>query len=203
MMSPMALRRTMSRLSNRGVPAKRERESVIRVVTRVAIRTASRFSRLQPRARTNDFGGGVILWITHDNNSATTGFDLVALGDALRRVVGALGVKVRANFANDIAHVVFRENNDRVHIRERRQNFRAFFRRYHGPPLTLQCAYGSIGVDRDNQFATEFPRGTQVAHMADMQHIETSVGQRDAIAGAPPIGHALLQFVARNDLLME
>jgi hypothetical protein len=39
--------------------------------------------------------------------------------------------------------------------------------------------------------------------MADMQQIETAVGKRDAIAVAPPIRHTLLQFVARNNLLMD
>jgi len=36
-----------------------------------------------------------------------------------------------------------------------------------------------------------------------MQQIETAVGQRDAIAGAAPIRHASLKFVARNNLPME
>src|SRR5271157_3121606 len=143
MMSPMALRRTMSRLSNRGVPAGREKESVIPVAnrpvaTRTAIRTASRLSRPQPRVRTNDLGGRVILGITHDDHSASTGFDLVALGDALRRVVGALDMKIGTDFANDGAHVLFRKDYDGVHIRQRRQNFRAFFGRHHWPPFTLQ-----------------------------------------------------------------
>jgi hypothetical protein len=39
--------------------------------------------------------------------------------------------------------------------------------------------------------------------MADMQHVETSIGERDAIAGAPPIGHALVKFVAGENLWME
>src|ERR1700686_5401317 len=101
MMSPMALRRTMSRLSNRGVPVAGEKESVIL--------TPSRFSRpnLRARARTNDLGGRVILGITHDDHSASTGFDLIALGDALYRVVGALRMKIRTYFADDCAHVVF------------------------------------------------------------------------------------------------
>jgi len=43
----------------------------------------------------------------------------------------------------------------------------------------------------------------QVANVADVQHIENTVGQRDAIASAPPIRHTLVKFVARNDLLME
>src|ERR1700688_583223 len=99
MMSPMALRRTMSRLSNRGVPA--AGESVIL--------TPSRFSRPHPRARarTNDLGGRVVLGIAHDDNSASTGFDLIALGDAIHRVIRALGMKVRTDFADDSAHILF------------------------------------------------------------------------------------------------
>src|SRR5713101_307268 len=163
MMSPMALRRTTSRLSNRGVAA--VRESVIRT----AIRNPSRFSRPQPRARTNDLGGRVILGITNDHDSASTGFDLVALGDALRRVVAALGMKVRTDFANDRAHVFFWKDHDGVNIRKRRQNFRAFFGRHHWPPFTLQLAHGSIGIHGDNQFAAEFPRRMQVTYVADVQ----------------------------------
>ena len=43
----------------------------------------------------------------------------------------------------------------------------------------------------------------QVADMADVKQIETTVGQRDALAGAPPIGYALLKFAARNNLPMK
>src|SRR5208282_3257936 len=120
MMSPMALRRTTSKRSNRGTLAGREKEPVIPVIKEplilvaalAAIRTASRFSRPQPRVRarmrTNDLAGRVILRITHNDDAASTGFDLVALGDALHRVVRAFGMKIRTDFANDGAHVSFR-----------------------------------------------------------------------------------------------
>src|ERR1700674_412325 len=187
MMSPMALRRTMSRLSNCGAPGRREKESVIL--------TPSRFSRPHPRARTragtNDLGGRVILWITHDDDTASTGFDLVALGDALRRVVGALGMKVRTDLANNRAHIPFWKNYDGVYVRQRRQNLRTFFGRHHWPTFALQRAHGSICIHRDNQFAAEFPSGTQVTYVANIQHIENTVSQRDAIASAPPICHTL------------
>jgi hypothetical protein len=32
--------------------------------------------------------------------------------------------------------------------------------------------------------------------VADVQHIEASVGERDAITGTTPIGDALLEFIA-------
>src|SRR6266404_1791491 len=200
MMSPMALRRTMSRLSNRGVPGRREKESVILIPS-----DPSRFFRPhpRPRARTNDLGGRGILGITHDDNPASTGFDLVALGDALHRVVGALGMKIRAYFADDRAHILFWKNYDSVHVRQRRQNFRAFFGRHHWPAFALQSAHGSVGIHCNDQLATELPSGTQVAYVANMRHVEHTVSQRDAIAGAPPICYTLLKFVARNNLRME
>lgn len=43
----------------------------------------------------------------------------------------------------------------------------------------------------------------QVADVADVEEIETTVGQSDALARAPPIPHTLLQFAARNNLPME
>ena len=147
--------------------------------------------------------GGVILWITHDDDAASTGFDYIVLGDALCRVVGAFGMKIRMDFANDGAHVFFWEYYDGVHIRQRRQNFRAFIGGHYGPPFALQRADGSIAVDRDNQLAAELPGGMQVAHMADVQQIEAAVGQRDTVAGVPPIRYTLLKFAARNNLLME
>src|ERR1700720_1908925 len=139
MMSPMALRRTMSRLENRGAPAESEKESVIPIEICAAIRTASRFSRLRPRARTraNDLGGRVILGITHDDHPASTGFDLIALGDALHRVVRALGMKIGTDFADESAHILFRKNYDGVHICQRCQNFRPFFGRSYRPPFAL------------------------------------------------------------------
>src|ERR1700675_1336334 len=109
MMSPMALRRTMSRLESRGAPVESEKESVILIEICAAIRIASRFSRshTRTRARMNDLGGRVILGITHNDYTASAGFDLVALGDALHRVVRALGMKIGTYFTDDRAHVLF------------------------------------------------------------------------------------------------
>ena len=145
----------------------------------------------------------MILGITHDDNSASAGFDLVALGDALHRVVSALGMKIRAYFADDRAHIPFRKNYDGIHVRQRRENFRAFFGRHYWPAFALQSAHRSICIHRDNEFAAEFASGTQVTYVANMQQIENPVSERDAIAGAPPICYTLLKFVARNNLLME
>jgi len=145
----------------------------------------------------------VILGIAHDDDAASTGFDLIALGDSLHRVVGTLGMKIRTYFANDRAHIPLRKNYDGVHVRQRRENFGAFFGRHYWPPFALQRAHGRICIHRNNQFAAELPRGMQVTYVANMQHIKNTVSQRDAIASAPPIRHTLLKFFPRNNLLME
>src|SRR5271169_3110331 len=195
MMSPMALRRTMSNRLKRGVSA--ARESGILVRSPIAVRTASRLSRPQPRA--DYFGGRVILGITHDHHSPPAGLDLVALRDTLRSVISALGMKIRMDFTNDGAHVLFRKNNDGVNVRQRRQNLRAFFGWHHGAPFTLQPTHRVIGVHRDNQLASELASSVKIAHMANVQQIETSVRQRDAIAGAAPLRRTLSKFVAGNN----
>lgn len=151
----------------------------------------------------NDLGSRVILGITHDDDATSTCFDFAALGDCLRRVVGTFGMKVWTNFSNNGAYVRFRKDHNGVNVGQRCQNFRALVGWHDGPPFALQRAHGSVGVDSDDQFAAEFPRGAEVAYMADVQQIETSVSQRDAIAGAAPIRHTLLQFIARKNLLME
>jgi hypothetical protein len=145
----------------------------------------------------------VILRIADDDNSAPAGFDFVALGDARHRVVRALGMKVGEDFSNDGADILFWKNYDGVHIRQGRQNFRAFFGRHYWPTFTFQRAHGSICVHCNDQLAAEVARSMQVTYMANMQHVENTVSQRDAITGAPPICYALLKFVARNNLLME
>ncbi len=74
----------------------------------------SRFSRPQPRL--DDICGGMIFWITDDDDAAPTSFDYIALGDAFHRVVGALGMKIRMDFANDGAHIFFGKDDNGVHI---------------------------------------------------------------------------------------
>ena len=145
----------------------------------------------------------MILGIAHNDDAAPARLHFVALGDSLGGVVRTLGMKIRMDFANNGAHIFFWKDYNRIHIRERRQNFGPFFSRHHGPSFAFQRAHGSVGIYRDNQFAAEFPRRMQVANMADMQQIETTIGQGDTLASPPPIGHALPQVAARNNLRME
>src|ERR1035438_1036126 len=207
MMSPMAERRTISRLSNFAVGRGRGLASIICVAIRFsgALAIARNHSQFPPQTgtRTNDLSDGVILYITHDHHSASTSYHLVVLRDTLRRIVRSLGMKVRADFADNCAHVILGKNNNRIHIRQRRQNFCALFGGHNRAPDALQCTHRIVAVERNHQLTAEFAGGMKIAHMADMEQVETSIGQSDAITGAPPFLHPPEKFVARNNLRMK
>lgn len=74
----------------------------------------------------------MILGITYDDNTSSTGFDLSALGHGLDSVVCALGVEVRMDFADDGTNIFFREDEDRVNVGESGQNFSALLGWDHG-----------------------------------------------------------------------
>ena len=145
----------------------------------------------------------MILGIAHDFHPATTLRDRIPLWYGVGGVVSSFGVNVGANFADQGPHVALRENDDCVHVSQCRENFRAFLGEHERTALSFQCTHGFIGVDSDDQASAKLLGCMQVANVADVQHIENTVGQRDAIASAPPIRHTLVKFVARNDLLME
>src|SRR6202041_1915522 len=203
----MALSRTISRLFNRGVTEVWEERPVVPIVwpiikpaTLAAHRVASRFLRFPTRTRNNP-AGRVILGITDNHDSPSAAFNLIALRNALHRIVRPLGMEIRTDFADEGAHVILWENYDRIHIRQRRQNFRTFFGRDYPPALALQCPHGNVRIHRDNQSAAESTCRVQVANMPNVQHIEAPVRQRDAIAGAPPFRHTLAKLVSRNNFL--
>src|SRR5271166_4024368 len=117
MTSPIALSRTTSTLSNRGMLANSDAETVIRA--------ASRFA--QPRA--DDLRRRMILRIAHDHYPSPAGLNFSALRNALRRVVRTLRMKVGSYLADNRAHIPLCKHDDRIHIRQRRQNFRPLVRR--------------------------------------------------------------------------
>jgi hypothetical protein len=145
----------------------------------------------------------MILRITHDDDTASAGFDFVALGDTFSGVVGALGVEVRADFADERANIFFREDDDRVDVGKSGQNFCSFFCRDDGPAFALQRAGRLIGVHRNHDFAAKPAGSLQITHVANVQEVETPVGERDATASAAPLGYAFAEFVTREDLRLD
>ena len=145
----------------------------------------------------------MILGIADDHDAASASFDLLTLRDAFGGVVGALGVKVRMNFADQGADIGFRKDYNRIDICESGQDLRTFFSGDYGTAFAFQRARRGIRVDRDDDFAAEFARRMQIAHMAHVQHIETTVGQRDAVGSAAPFRDPLLEFTPRENLPMD
>lgn len=144
----------------------------------------------------------MILGIAYDYDSASAGFDFAPLGNAFFGVIGALGVKIGADFADDRAHIFFREDHNGVNIGQRSENFRALFGRHYGPAFAFQGAYGFIGIYRDDEFASEFASGVEIANVSNVQYIEASVGEGDAISGGAPVQHQLVELAPGNNFWM-
>ena len=95
-----------------------------------------------------------------------------------------------------------RKDYDCIHIRQSGENFGAFFGGHQWPSLALESAHGVVAVYGNHEFATQFARRVQVAHMADVQKIEAAVGKGDAVATFAPARDSCLQLLARDDLGM-
>src|SRR5271157_1740011 len=68
----------------------------------------------QPRKK---IGGRVVLGVAYDFHPPAICPHLVAFGNILSRVIGAFGLHIRTNVANQRAHVRFGEDHDRIHVR--------------------------------------------------------------------------------------
>ena len=145
----------------------------------------------------------MVLGIAHDDDAASAGFDFVALGDAFGGVVGALGVKIGTDFADDGADVVLREDDHGIDIGEGGENFGALGFRHDRAAFAFQCADRSVGVDGNNELASKCAGSVEIANVADVEDVETAVGEGDAISGVAPGRDAALQVVTGKNLRME
>ena len=141
--------------------------------------------------------GRVVFGIANDLNPPAISQHLVALGHAVARVVGALGVHVRMNLANQRAHVRLIEDNDGVHVFECSENLGALRCRHQRPARAFQFAHAGIGVDGDDQLAAQRLRSAQIAHVPDVQQIKASVGEDDRFALLAPAFDQCAQRFAR------
>ena len=132
-------------------------------------------------------GRGMILGIA-DNGDAPAKFThQIAFGNALLRVVGALGLHVGMNLADDGAHVRLGKDHDRVNVRHGRKNFGTFFCGHGGPAFSLQRVDGIVGVDGDDETTAQFFCGMQVANVANVEHVEAAVGESYTFSGGAPL----------------
>src|SRR6185437_10143571 len=87
---------------------------------------------------------------------------------------------------NKRAYVRFGENYHGIHIRESSEEFGALFRGNEWAAFTFECADRFIRIDRHHEPASQRFGGTQVADVANVKKVETSIGEDDRIAGALP-----------------
>jgi hypothetical protein len=144
----------------------------------------------------------VILGIA-DNFDPTAIFrDRIALRDSVGCVVGAFGLDVGTNLANDGADVEFGEDYDSVDIGQRGYNFGALFGGHDGPALAFEDADRFVGIDCHYEFSAQSFGSAQITDVADVQQIEIAIGQRNALAGAPPFLYALAKLAAAQDFIV-
>jgi len=141
----------------------------------------------------------VIFRIANDHDLASTGHNFVVLRDALGGVIRTLGVKVGPDFPDDCAHVFFRKNKYRVDICERGENFCPLVGGHQWAAFAFQCTDGVVAVDGNHKLSAQLARRVKVANVADVEQIEASIGERDAMSGAAPCRHALAQIFATKD----
>jgi hypothetical protein len=90
------------------------------------------------------------------------------------------------NFMNKSADIRLGENYHSVHVRESSEKFGALCSGNERAAFTLECADRFIRVDCYHESAAQLFGGVQIAYMADMKKVETSVGEDDRVPGASP-----------------
>jgi len=137
----------------------------------------------------------MIFRIANDFYAASVGENHIALGNRIHGVVGSLGLNVRTNFTNDSAHIELRKNHHCVHCRKCGDDFGALVFRNNRTSFGLERSHRCIGVNGDHQFAAQCFRRGKITNVPDMQQIERTVREDDAIPRAPPFLDSMPQFV--------
>lgn len=145
----------------------------------------------------------MVLGIADNHDTTSAGFDFVALRDAFGSVVGALGLEIRADFADDGADVFLGKDDNSIDVGEGGENFRAFGFRHDRTAFAFQCANRGVGIHSDDEFTSKGACGAEVADVADVEDVEAAVGESDAISGIAPGGDTTGEFSAGKNLRME
>src|SRR5690348_154969 len=124
----------------------------------------------------------------------------IALRHGLRRVIRALGVHIRKQFAQQRAHIRLVENHHVIHGLQRADKFRAIRLRHNWTPHSLQLPRARIGIDGHHENIAFVPRSLQITHMPCMQHIETPVREHDFLPLCFVLRDPANQLRARQNL---
>src|SRR5262249_47482410 len=115
-------------------------------------KSASRGPRSQASA--NDLAGGVILGIADDRNLAAVFAYGVGFGNTIGGVIGAFGLHVGVDFADEGADIALGKNHHRIDVSKGSEDFSAFFRWHERSALAFQRAHGVVGVNGHDQAST-------------------------------------------------
>src|SRR4030095_5293600 len=144
--------------------------------------------------RSDDLSCGMVFRITDDWDASAITRHHVALGNRGDCVIGAFGLNVWLNLADESANIWLGKNYDCVDRCESRQDFGALVLGHDGTRFAFECSHRGVGVYCNNKLSAQFFRSLQVAHMADMKKIKASVGKCDAFARVLPVGCTSAQF---------
>lgn len=157
--------------------------------------------RLRSAVALEELGGRVVLGVAYDGDTASVGANEIAFGDAGFGVVGALGLDFGMNLADECAGIGFAEDDDCVDIGERGDDFSALVLGHERTVIAFDSANGGIGVDGDDESASERFGSVQVADVSDVQQIEASIGENDLLASFAPCGDSFAQLGAGDDFV--
>ncbi len=143
----------------------------------------------------------MVFGIADDFHSPAVFCDDISLRNGVRSVVGAFGLNVRANFVDESANVKFGKNHYCINHRERSDDFGTLAFGHQRAAWALERTHRGVGVYCDYQLAAQTFCCMKITNMADVQQIESSVGERDAFTNTPPVFNAAAKLFAIQDFV--
>ena len=96
------------------------------------------------------------------------------------------------DLADQSPYVRLIEDDDGVDVGQCGYDFGAFIRGHKRTSVAFDLPDAGIGVEGDNQLSAQRFGAAEIAHVSDVQQVETAVGQDDLLTVAPPLGDLCL-----------
>ena len=145
----------------------------------------------------------MVFRIAHNFHPAAAGLHNIAFRNGFGRVIGAFRVNVGPDQADQLANVRRIEDEHRVNVLERRQNFCALAFRDARTPVALERARTGVRIHGNQQFPAEAFRGLQIPNVADVQDVKAAVGESDLFTGHSPRPHTLAKLLQSNQFVLR
>ncbi len=142
----------------------------------------------------------MIFWIADDGNLYAESRGGGAFWHSFHRVVSSLGMNVWAKVFEQRLNARFTKQHDVIDSSKRGNEESASVFSEDGTTRTFQSAYARIRIDAHDEDVAFAPCAFQIADVADVERIETTIGKNDAL----PVLFMLRQFISKplagNDL---